>query len=349
MKKMNLSYLSVFAFILACNQGEQSKPNAAEYHFDKDKLPALTCESGSPFFFMLVKTDAALPTFESLKVGIEPRSSDPEVESAEKAFTVRLGICQIDDDVILKQAVTFNGEEMNAMTIPESSTVEGLREVLFDQDYTKLNLNIPYETTSFPEFSFGSPSPSAGRLIVRGVEGQSLAYFLTVDGDLIDSPKILVGTFELSEDGGTGDDACSPMGLILQNNSYTIGDVTFSIDGCYAGAMKSGPKLVKIVVTDNSENLDAALRGKAIDVGMDTVQQNFNHHWACESVVIKLPHATYAMTASNAASQTGACENLPEAPHRTDHDGGLAYRFSYPGQQAVEGMFEAVNHFAPGE
>jgi hypothetical protein len=125
---------------------------------------------------------------------------------------------------------------------------------------------------------------------------------------------------------------CRP-GSVSKTASFNLGSAHFTWDTCtYMGGGETlGYDVTKVVVTDSNPALspehrtEVTLEGDALKSAFTS---QWNHHNACDSFVLELPHASYAATAAVIAGCGSVLAKAPERPH-TDTRSSTLFRTRY--------------------
>jgi hypothetical protein len=142
-----------------------------------------------------------------------------------------------------------------------------------------------------------------------------------------------------------------PFGQELLTSSFTLGTAAFELEACsfLGGGITTGYRIHRFAVQDSSLELQEAHRAR-FELKTEAelaaaLNYKWNHHNACDSFYLALPHAEYAASAAPAA---GCGPTVPNAPPRSisEPDGSpLLYRIRYPGGAWIEGSKPGCSHF----
>jgi hypothetical protein len=329
-----------FAFLSGCRTTGASSQVV-------DTLPPITCDVGEPDSF----------TFAPLEFTPPPRlvrfSGQPNLtfnlvpQNVDRGMYIRLDTCLIiggNDDVILKRVILRQQavSEETIYTVANSSVVQGLAKAIFEGDHSELNIRI------FPVGEFDSTLLVSGW---RMEDGRTFATATTgrIDGNRISSNSIglLTGTVL------RGDPLVSvtcPAGQIPSPAQFRIGTALFDTKLCYGagGGETTAYTVTDLVITDSNPALPAEARAPQEFHGEESVRSvmNFrwNHHNACDSFYVKLPHSEYAATAAAMAGCGLPVENAPER-NIEDERRTVLYRTKYSDGAWQDGSLPCVHFF----
>lgn len=133
-----------------------------------------------------------------------------------------------------------------------------------------------------------------------------------------------------------------PFGHNPLEATFRLGTATFEVGGCefLGGGATMGYEYHRLTIEDSSPELMAADRQKlvfATKAEVDAVlTYRWNHHNACDSFHLALPHADYA---ASSAPMAGCGQQVPNAPPRQfeePFDAPVKYRFRYYGGAWVD-------------
>lgn len=128
-----------------------------------------------------------------------------------------------------------------------------------------------------------------------------------------------------------------PFGHTPLDETFRLGTATFEVGGCsfLGGGATMGYEFHRLTVEDTNPLLMPADRAKlefATKAAVDAVlTYKWNHHNACDSFHLALPHADYA---ASSAPMAGCGTQVPNAPPRMfeePFDAPVKYRFRYYG------------------
>jgi hypothetical protein len=136
----------------------------------------------------------------------------------------------------------------------------------------------------------------------------------------------------------------------LLSQTFRIATAMFEVEGCsfLGGGATMGYRFTSFAITDRSPELDPAERARFAFEGAAEIEAvlnyRWNHHNACDSFYLTLPHAEYAATTSPSA---GCGMPVPGAPPRdfNDMDGTVHYKIRYHGGAWTEGTTPGCAHY----
>lgn len=281
----------------------------------------IACERGSAHSFGLVAPSDFTPERSAIRLNqdLPWNLLTPSVTQ-----NVRLDVCADGAAVELKRVVWQEGGFSPRWEAqgPRILLVRGLDDALFG-DHSGLEIRLS--------------SGDSSELMIKGwKQGEhSFVTAIPVGFDAngsyqIHSMSFVTGVFDMYDP--FADTRCKP-GQNPSTAVFSLGTARFSAELCtYLGGGETlGYDVLKLSVTDSNPALAEANRKEVVLEGeaLERVfQSKWNHHNACDSFVLKLPHASYASTA---APMAGCGVALPEAPQRNweDQRPGLLYRVKY--------------------
>jgi hypothetical protein len=131
--------------------------------------------------------------------------------------------------------------------------------------------------------------------------------------------------------------------------SFTMASATFEVKACtgLGGGETLAYRITSLAIQDSSSELTEAERMRFEFPTKEDVDRvlnyQWNHHNACDSFHLALPHADYAASAPPLA---GCGTTVPNAPARSfDDTGPVKYRLRYHGGAWVEGEMTGCRHY----
>lgn len=142
-----------------------------------------------------------------------------------------------------------------------------------------------------------------------------------------------------------------PLGQTELDASFRLGTANFSVEACtfLGGGFTTGYEIVQLSVTDSNPALSAeeqrahVFEGKAAVEAVLTYQ--WNHHNACDSFHLALPHADYAASSAPAAGCGLTVPNAPARDINEDPSVPVKYRIRYHGGAWVDGELAGCSHY----
>lgn len=287
------------------------------------------CPAGTSLAQFMLEPISPDPQIFGSDVG-GPAATNYFVLSPANGLNLRLDLCVNDTDpsvMDLAQVVhrphPFSPEL--GYQPGDSAFVEGLAAAVLEHDVSQLKIELIHQESG---------------IRIRGINrgGQSFVAAVGIfdNGNGVfgpDSSRIMVGKLVL----GNPWDHSRCEGITTETSgSFTIGTATFDARFCKGpGAGHSTRyKYLSLMITDTNEALSPEARQP---VRLDTPEKidavmtyTVNHHNACDSFYIKLPHAEYAATSAPAA---GCGPIVVGAPFRdfTDRNPHTLYSIRYRG------------------
>ena len=295
---------------LALSMTAQAKPITGEVN----ALPAVDCGSDSLYVFSLEKSPDALDE-QKLKdlVGV-----GKSIAPTSKA-SLRLEVCfRGVEETILKRVVsTLDPAKPQVFTVGEATLAkaDGLSDALNGANYDRLELLV---------------HDNDGAIRVRGSGRFTGSVVAVVEGEMksgkftLKSPATLAGVLAY---GDVFANARCPIRQQFKTSSFDLGTATIEAEYCTRGDVgeTTGYDILKMKVSDSSQNLRPQLRGAVVELEGDALkaalQFRFNHHNACDSFILRVDQlgAIYSATSPAAAGCGLVLEGAP--PRKYNFDG----------------------------
>ncbi len=189
-----------------------------------------------------------------------------------------------------------------------------------------------------------------GGLVLAGHDDFVAAVRGEVTADTVDyeAPVVTAGRF------GSGDvfeGLFCPLTQWSRAETFELGTAKFVVQGCFflGGGHTEGYRLVHLEVEDDNAALDPADRVRhvyASEAEVEAVMNyRWNHHNACDSFHLALPHADYAASAAPLAGCGPTVDNAPERDFGEPSDSPVKYRVRYGGGTWTDGEIEGCWHY----
>jgi hypothetical protein len=241
----------------------------------------------------------------------------------------------VDESITSPREIYLDFHVLEIAVPPAAVVVEGLTEALAG-NLRPLRVRITGE-------------PSTGLLVVGHAGFVAVARGRVEDSQFeVTSSLILVGGL------APGDIFAGlrcPIGERAVNSSFRLDTTRLELEACgwQAPGATQGYRITRLAVQDSSLELAEKDRARflfATQAEVDAVlTYRFNHHNACDSFHLALPHADYAVSTPPAV---GCGPQVPNAPMRTRDDpetSPLRYRIRYYGGSWREGDAPGCSHF----
>lgn len=337
-----ISLVGLLALLSACRTTRPNSSLKDAESRDAEVISPLECREGEAAYFLMKEVpDLDLSFF-------QVPSGEASLMPLNEMIT-RLDVCMVNDEPHLKRVLFGMIDRPDSIDVDANAKIEGLKDIIFNNDYSKLEVLVPYG--KYKGIFDDIKSESNEALLIRGARATNAALALLVSkvgGQYaVSTDRLLkfatVGKFEFFE---------PPKGSACVSNSdsegtFTLGTATFTWRGKTSGGPSAGaaPSLCSITVIDKATELgDKA--GVTVEMefpfkGNEYYQFTSNHHSVCDSFVLKLPNVEYAVTAS-ADGVGGDCrEPVRGAPEGTK--GATRFIFRY-GDKVVEGVSKSCRH-----
>jgi hypothetical protein len=298
-----------FKLALVCATALVSGCSAPPMATPTDATTPHTCATGEPVSFGLVATSGFTPNAASIHLGVDHPWDMP---APSEGMNARLDICVVGVTPHLERVIWQNDpyEFRNEALGSQILRVQGLDEAL-SGNHTNLEIRVD--------------NNEAG-LLIKGWKQGSNSFATAVpvvylsDGSYeVQSIRLVTGALDAIDP--FANNKCEP-GSNSKTASFSLGTARFTWEACtfLGGGQTNGYKVNKVVVTDSNPALTPEHRAEVVlegDALTRAFKSQWNHHNACDSFVLELPHASYAATAAAAA---GCGTILPNAPARTHTD-----------------------------
>jgi hypothetical protein len=142
-----------------------------------------------------------------------------------------------------------------------------------------------------------------------------------------------------------------PFGENLFSKTWRMGTADFAVRACafLGGGQTTGYRINHLSITDSNSLLTTAEQSTFTFEGEDAVTavMNYlwNHHNACDSFHLALPHADYAATTAPLAGCGAQVPNAPMRDFEDDPAGPVEYRIRYHGGVWMEGTIPGCTHY----
>lgn len=142
-----------------------------------------------------------------------------------------------------------------------------------------------------------------------------------------------------------------PFGERPKEVTFDLDTATFEVEACtfLGGGETEGYRITKLAITDPNPMLDPSEQVRFEFDGETAVEEvlnyRWNHHNACDSFHLALPHADYA---ASSAPLAGCGQTVPNAPPRKFTDppsSPVAWRIRYHGGAWREGTMATCTHY----
>ncbi len=314
---------------------------------DAGTPPTTPCPDGSPMAHYAFTALTAAPALAAIDLPNLHPNTIIAVAHSEDAHLVRLDVCPgrtgaptlhalmaieyafeaprlyLTDDTLTAQREEFIttplGQVFEVRLPPSDLVVEGLAAALAG-DLTQFRVRI---------------LGMNGMLLV-GHAGFVAAARGNVSASAIDYTSLTVVVGGLGPGDPFGGRPC-PFGHTPLEETFRLGTATFAVGGCsfLGGGATTGYEFHRLSVEDSNPLLMPADRARltfATKAEVDAVlTYRWNHHNACDSFHLALPHADYA---ASSAPMAGCGMQVPNAPPRQfeePFDAPVKYRFRYYG------------------
>lgn len=319
-------------------------PNAAEgpgSQVKSDEVPPLTCETGEAASFTLGAIDP-LP-----KDTVVTFPGPHRLQAQDDGRHVRVDVCA--DNFALKatlRRVVYRFSEMQRYTAADATAagarIAGVSEAIFDNDTSKLDVFVP------------QAAGAKKGIWLKGWKVEGEPTFATAVPVMVEDGGSLKPTalYWLAGSFSYGDPLKGlkcPGGETWRSSGFTLGTAQFTAERCefLGGGETTGYRIKTLVVTDSNPALPPEARKPvtlADETALKALNYRWNHHNACDSFYLKLPHAEYAATAAPCAGCGQAVPNAPERKYTDEDHTFLHYRIKYEGGAWQDGKLDGCPH-----
>lgn len=142
-----------------------------------------------------------------------------------------------------------------------------------------------------------------------------------------------------------------PLGESLLERSWRMGSADFEVDACtyLGGGHTTAYRISRLSITDTNSALSPAEQMTHRFEGEAAVEAvlnyRWNHHNACDSFHLALPHADYAATTAPLAGCGSQVPNAPPRDFEDDPSGPVEFRVRYHGGTWTDGTMPGCTHY----
>lgn len=142
-----------------------------------------------------------------------------------------------------------------------------------------------------------------------------------------------------------------PLGQSLLERSWRMGSADFQVKACtyLGGGHTTAYRINRLSITDTNAALSPAEQMTHQFEGEAAVEAvlnyRWNHHNACDSFHLALPHADYAATTAPLAGCGSQVPNAPPREFEDDPSGPVEYRVRYHGGAWTDGTMPGCTHY----
>ena len=344
-----LSTLIVFGTGACRTTPGDSKLKDGKDFVDPSSIKVLACESGETASFVLqVPSEKPVTSdFPAL-----PQAPD-EVETTADSLLTRLDVCMEGETLNIKRILTGYADAPTVVSVTTGATVEGLYEAVFDQNYSKLKIRIPFvkldtsdgltDTNQLFYMQGSLSGKSAIATIAADVAG-SIEYATS------DNANRFMNTYHggiLEYEEPVASKGCKS--LANASGTFTLGTASFAWLGRSNTGTSGGtaPSLCQVTVVDTAKQLgENAQKPVVVEFAINGSDEAYkftsNHHSVCDSFILKTSFASYAATANSSGFGGGTC-NPPVAGAPKADKVGTNFIFTY-GTKKVSGTQKNCKH-----
>lgn len=339
--KWNLALpaLSLVLLSSACRTTQSNLKDAVGFRNPPD-IKSISCDKGDLAYFVMKEAPGLIQSDFKLEV---PRLMDAQ------EMLVRLEVCSDGDELRLKRVIFGSVEVADEIEVGADAKIQGLSEAVFNEDYSTLDILVPYGM--FDKYGDGSKVKSDEAFFLHGsAKGGALATIVSNKGGPYEYSKdrllnfAAIGKLEYAEP--TKGDSCDARSDV--RGIFKLGTATFQWKGKQITGTSGGaaPLLCSLTVTDSAKQLGSKANVPVTVEfpfdGGENYQFKNNHHSVCDSFRLVTPGAVYAVTASALGFGGGECpEPVKGAPVGVKE--GTKFSFQY-GKDLVEGLSKTCGH-----
>jgi hypothetical protein len=371
-------FLPFFVAIIACDSNEQTRdvgvsggdagvredsgaPDAGSMG-DGGHPELVTCPTGQEQRFYSLSPLAQAPSAAELELSpLPPGAQVFSASSTGESLSARLDLCRDTNGTHTLRGVLWAFDEWGwpryyRLDETISSSVEGGAEY---RGGNVFELRLPpaqFIVRGLEEALSGNLQPLEIRLVhMAGL--LILGHDTFVAGVHADVRSSSISSADLSVLAGglTAGDVFSarvcPFGEVPHQQTFTMGTATFELTACKSlgEGITTAYRITSLAVTDTNDALTPAERATFTfdtDAEVEQVMNYvYNHHNACDSFHLALPHADYA---ASSAPSAGCGVPVPNAPMRMineDPSGPVKYRIRYHQGDWIDGTIPGCSHY----
>ncbi len=340
---------------------DSGAPDAAGPPPDAGSDPRVRCAPGSTLRTYSLSPIAPLPSRSDLELPGLPATAQIISAGTGQTNSARFDVCDDGAGGSVLEEVLFVGETFETPRLyrVDETISAPVEEVLQIDEGLVVSLRLPpadVAVSGLDEALAGHLQPLEIRLVndsgllIVGHDG-----FVAVARGRVGPASITYTTSSIVVGGLTPGDVFAGLachfGEEALSTAFTMGTADFELDACtFQGAgFTAGYRITRLSVQDSNAALTAAEQGRFELVGEAEVEASlayvYNHHNACDSFHLALPHADYAATTAPAA---GCGAPVPDAPMRDineDSTSPVKYRIRYHGGEWMDGTIPGCSHY----
>jgi hypothetical protein len=317
-----------------------------------EDLPKVSCESNSNFKELSIgANESSLKLNEKDKelIGTLINLKNPNFTDLNASSNIRIEGCLNGELFLTKRILVRNPySSMFEIYIPESSTIQGVQQ-LYDKFISKNNKPIKLTIIRNDSDNYG--------YLLASTPSNPNVYFMSsgsFSGSQFNTNSLYVFVAEEIRD--TNPFPLNPcVHGALTSSKFTVDQADFEISYCayMGGGETTGYTIMSVTLIDHNPKIHPGASDKPIifrdEKLKDDVQYKWNHHNACDSMVVKAKeyNAVYAFTAPAIA---GCGAPIDGAPKRTfdDRRYGTLYQINYGATKGEikESLFSGSYMFA---
>ncbi len=319
--------------------------------------PNALCPPGATLSYYSLVAPDPLPPASALQLpnlpnGVDVIGADPEGVSS----GVRLDVCETSSGPVLAGVLfhvwgpqyyvpdaTVSAPTMNQVQHPEG--------MVYETRFPPDRLSVDGLAAAIA----GDPSSLRIRVMLQdGLLFQGHDDFVAVASGNVSSNSIVYNAIYVVVGaivpGNVFDDLECPFNEYPRTASFALDTASFDVRYCafQGGGETEGYRIEHLTVTDTNAALAPAEQVPFVFEGAEAVESvlnyQWNHHNACDSFHLALPHADYA---ASTAPLAGCGTTVPNAPPRRwdDPPGPVLFRLRYHGGAWVDGAMASCSHY----
>ncbi len=314
------------------------------------------CPPGATLHYFSLHPIDSTPPVSSLDLPALPQNASVQSAGDGNEHSVRFDFCEVGGVRSLAR-VLYLGEsfEVPRLYVRDDSVAAPTEELVDTERGRVFEYRLP-ASHFLVEGLDGAPEDLRIRLVGdTGLLFVGHASFVAVARGNVTASSIVytsstIVTGELGPGDVFGELECQ-FGESPMSKTFVFDTATFEVDACtfLGGGFTAGYRITNLAITDTNAALSSTEQQRMVFEGEDAVNDvldyQWNHHNACDSFHLALPHADYAASTSPAA---GCGATVPNAPEREFDENPILpvlYRIRYHGGAWMDGSLPGCNHY----
>lgn len=313
------------------------------------------CPPGATLHYYSLSPISPVPPVSSLDFPALPQNASVRSAGNGNEHSVRLDFCEVGGTQTLAR-VLYLGESFDVPRryVRDDSVAAPTEEIVDTELGTVIEHRLP---ASHFLVELGD-EPQDLRIRLVGDSGLLFVghprFVAVARGNVTASSIVYTSSTILVGDLGPGDvfgELDCQFGESPMSKTFVMDTATFEVDACtfLGGGFTSGYRITNLAITDTNPALSAEEQQRVVFDGEEAVEAvmtyQWNHHNACDSFHLALPHADYAASTSPAAGCGGTVPNAPEREFDENPILPVLFRIRYHGGAWTDGSMPGCNHY----